>query len=162
MVAGGTFREDLFYRLNVVSVQVPALRERVEDIPLLMQHFLTRYAEGGAPPKLSEAAVECLEAYPWPGNVRELQNEARRVLVMAGSQIDTQHLSPRVQGRPSKPTAHDSLNLRARVDGLETELVQVALEKTLGNQTRAAALLGLSRYGLQKMMKRLHISKTQS
>jgi len=84
------------------------------------------------------------------------------VLVMASHNITAEHLSPRIQGRPqSAPSIHD-LNLRNRVDLLETELVRTALDKTQGNQTRAAELLGLSRFGLQKMMKRLHIGKPES
>jgi len=160
MVRAGTFREDLFYRLNVVTLQVPPLRERRSDIVLLMKHFLAKYATGPAP-VLAADAVSCIESYAWPGNVRELENEARRALVMAADVIGAQHLSPRVQGKPQTPGGVGELNVRARVDQLETELVRTALDKTAGNQTRAAELLGLSRFGLQKMMKRLHIGKPQ-
>jgi serine/threonine-protein kinase PknK len=160
MVKAGTFREDLFYRLNVVSVKVPALRERRADILLLMKHFLAKHATA-ATPSLSESAAACLEGYAWPGNVRELENEARRALVMAPDVITAEHLSPRVQGKPQTAVPVNDLNVRARVDQLETELVRTALDKTRGNQTRAAELLGLSRFGLQKMMKRLHIGRPQ-
>jgi serine/threonine-protein kinase PknK len=160
MVQAGTFREDLFYRLNVVSVKVPPLRERRADILLLMQHFLDKHATG-ARPQVSEAAAACLESYAWPGNVRELENEARRALVMAAEVIGAEHLSPRVQGQPQTGAPVNDLNVRARVDQLETQLVRTALDKTHGNQTRAAELLGLSRFGLQKMMKRLHIGRPQ-
>jgi serine/threonine-protein kinase PknK len=161
MVQAGTFREDLFYRLNVVSVKVPPLRERRSDILLLMKHFLAKHASGAAP-SVSETAAGCLESYGWPGNVRELENEARRALVMAADVITAEHLSPRLQGKPQMGAPVNDLNVRARVDQLETELVRTALDKTRGNQTRAAELLGLSRFGLQKMMKRLHIGKPQS
>jgi DNA-binding NtrC family response regulator len=170
MVRSGTFREDLFYRLNVVSVKVPPLRERRADILLLMKHFLNKHclAKHGtttlasrAAPSVSESAAACLEGYAWPGNVRELENEARRALVMATDVITAEHLSPRVQGKPQTAGPVNELNLRARVDQLETELVRTALDKTHGNQTRAAELLGLSRFGLQKMMKRLHIGRPQ-
>jgi DNA-binding NtrC family response regulator len=160
MVKAGTFREDLFYRLNVVSVKVPALRERRADILLLMKHFLVKHASAAAP-SVSESAAACLESYAWPGNVRELENEARRALVMAPEVITAEHLSPRVQGKPQTAGAVNDLNVRGRVDLLETELVRTALDKTHGNQTRAAELLGLSRFGLQKMMKRLHIGRPQ-
>jgi serine/threonine-protein kinase PknK len=160
MVKAGTFREDLFYRLNVVSVKVPPLRERRADILLLMQHFLAKHATG-ARPSVSETAAACLESYAWPGNVRELENEARRALVMAAEVITSEHLSPRVQGQPQTGAPVNDLNVRARVDQLETQLVRTALDKTHGNQTRAAELLGLSRFGLQKMMKRLHIGRPQ-
>jgi transcriptional regulator with GAF, ATPase, and Fis domain len=161
MVKNGAFREDLFYRLNVISVRVPPLRERRADILLLMNHFLAKHATGPVP-ALSESAASCLEAYLWPGNVRELENEARRALVMTSDLITPEHLSPRVQGRPHMPPSLGDLNVRARVDLLEGELVRTALDKTHNNQTRAAELLGLSRFGLQKMMKRLHIGKPQS
>jgi serine/threonine-protein kinase PknK len=175
MVREGTFREDLYYRLNVVSITVPALRQRQTDVPLLMKHFLAKYAEGPVP-TLSDAAAAHLTAYAWPGNVRELENEARRALVMAGAArgstrpgasdaapliITPDHLSTRVQGKLDAVPAADDLNVRARVDRLEIDLVRTALDKTAGNQTRAAELLGLSRFGLQKMMKRLHIGKPQ-
>jgi transcriptional regulator with GAF, ATPase, and Fis domain len=160
MVAAGTFREDLFYRLNVVSVKVPPLRERRADILLLMKHFLAKYA-GGDVPSVSEAAAACLEGYAWPGNVRELENEARRALVMGSGLIGIDQLSPRVVGRPQTAPGVNDLNVRARVDQLETELLRTALDKTHGNQTRAAEMLGLSRFGLQKMMKRLHIGRPQ-
>jgi serine/threonine-protein kinase PknK len=171
MVRAGTFREDLFYRLNVVSVKVPPLRERRADIVLLMKHFLAKHAATGhagrAAPRISEAAAACLESYAWPGNVRELENEARRALVMGADVISVEHLSPRVKGRSDSAAnsqtgaAVNDLNVRGRVDQLETELVRSALDKTHGNQTRAAELLGLSRFGLQKMMKRLHIGRPQ-
>ncbi len=161
MVKAGSFRDDLFYRLNVVSVKVPPLRERRADILLLMKHFLVKHATAQVP-VVSEAAAACLEAYAWPGNVRELENEARRALVMASDAITPDHLSLRVQGKPLAPLSVNDLNVRGRVDQLETELVRTALDKTRGNQTRAAELLGLSRFGLQKMMKRLHIAKAQS
>jgi transcriptional regulator with GAF, ATPase, and Fis domain/tetratricopeptide (TPR) repeat protein len=167
MVRAGAFREDLYYRLNVVSMKVPPLRERRSDILLLMNHFLVKHvgdvgSKGGKPPRLSEDAVRCLENYAWPGNVRELENEARRALVMAADVITQDHLSARLQGKPQTPPGVNDLNMRARVDLLETELVRTALDKTQGNQTRAAELLGLSRFGLQKMMKRLHIGRPQS
>ena len=174
MVREGTFREDLYYRLNVISITVPALRQRQTDVALLMKHFLAKYADGPAP-TLSDAAAACLTAYAWPGNVRELENEARRALVMVGAArgsarsgssdaaalITPDHLSTRVQGKLGTAPAADDLNVRARVDCLEVDLVRTALDKTAGNQTRAAELLGLSRFGLQKMMKRLHIGKPQ-
>jgi serine/threonine-protein kinase PknK len=160
MVGAGTFREDLFYRLNVVSVKVPPLRERRADILLLMKHFLAKYAEGEVP-GVSEAAAACLESYAWPGYVRDLENEARRAMVMASGLIGVDQLSPRVVGRPQTVPGVNDLNVRARVDQLETELLRTALDKTQGNQTRAAEMLGLSRFGLQKMMKRLHIGKPQ-
>lgn len=159
MVNQGRFRSDLYYRLNVVSIRVPSLRERREDVALLARHFVAKHdAEGAA--SFSPEAIGCLEAYAWPGNVRELENEVRRALVMAESRIGLEHLSPRVRGQHVVPAVAGSMHVRTRIDQLETQLVREALKTTRGNQTRAAELLGLSRFGLQKMMKRLHISKS--
>jgi serine/threonine-protein kinase PknK len=157
MVAKGTFREDLFYRLNVITVRVPPLRERVDDIPLLVAHFLKKHSPGRAV-KVTRAAIDKLSSYPWPGNVRQLENEMRRAIVLADERIDVAELSADiVRGGPSAARG-SGLDLRSRVDALEAELVREALEQTRGNQTRAAQLLGLSRFGLQKMMKRLAIT----
>jgi transcriptional regulator with GAF, ATPase, and Fis domain len=156
MVAAGKFREDLFYRLNVITLRLPPLRERVEDVPLLVQHFVTKHAPDRAV-KVTRAAMAKLCAFPWPGNVRQLENEVRRALVLGDGSIDVGELSADVvRGGPSAARGA-GLDMRTRVDALETELVLEALQKTRGNQTRAAQLLGLSRFGLQKMMKRLKI-----
>jgi DNA-binding NtrC family response regulator len=156
MVAAGTFREDLFYRLNVITLRVPALRERPEDIPLLFEHFGKKHGAGRVV-KVTRAAMAKLLAFPWPGNVRQLENEVRRALVLADGPIDLPELSADVvRGGPS-PSRESGLHLRSRVDALESALLNEALTKTRGNQTRAAQLLGLSRFGLQKMMKRLGV-----
>ena len=155
MVKSGAFREDLFYRLNVVRVEVPALRERAEDIPELVA-FLVRKHAGERTIRVTRAAMDRLVSYPWPGNVRQLENEVRRALVLAGDRIDASELSPEIlQGSAQKRTA--GTDLRSRLDALEAELVMEALEKTRGNQTKAAELLGVSRFGLQKMIKRLGV-----
>ena len=156
MVAAGGFREDLFYRLNVISLRVPPLRERREDIPLLVAHFVAKHAPD-RPLKVTRAAMVKLTNFPWPGNVRQLENEVRRALVLSDGTIDVGELSADVvRGGPSAARGA-GFDLRARVDALEIELVQEALAKTRGNYTRAAELLGVSRFGLQKMMKRLKI-----
>ncbi len=157
MVAAGTFREDLFYRLNVVSIRIPPLRERREDIPLLVSRFVEKYQPKDRKVKVTRAAMERLTTFPWPGNVRQLENEMRRALVLADDRIDVGELSEEVsRGGPS--AARDAgLGLKARVDALEAQLVKDALQKTSGNQTRAAEVLGISRFGLQKMMRRLGI-----
>jgi serine/threonine-protein kinase PknK len=157
LVLSGKFREDLYYRLNVVSLRVPALRERPGDVPLLVRHFVSRYADKRKV-TLSKAALDALSAYRWPGNIRQLENEVRRALVLADDIITPDTLSPEIVARESSEQATvDGLNLRGRVDALEAELVRMALSRTAGNQTRAAELLGLSRFGLQKMIKRLQI-----
>jgi transcriptional regulator with GAF, ATPase, and Fis domain len=156
MVADGRFREDLFYRLNVVTLRLPALRERSEDIPLLVEHLVRKHAKG-ATVKVARAAMAKLASFPWPGNVRQLENEVRRALVLGDGEIDVTTLSDDVvRGGPSAARG-SGLDLRSRVDALESALLVEALQKTRGNQTRAAELLGLSRFGLQKMVKRLGV-----
>jgi serine/threonine-protein kinase PknK len=156
MVAAGSFREDLFYRLNVITLRVPPLRERREDIPLLVDHLVKKHG-GERVVKVTRAAMSKLGSFPWPGNVRQLENELRRALVLTDGAIDVGDLSPDVvRGGPAAARGA-GLDMHTRVDALETELVHEALQKTRGNQTRAAQLLGLSRFGLQKMMKRLKI-----
>jgi serine/threonine-protein kinase PknK len=159
MVAAGTFREDLFYRLNVIAIRVPALRERADDVPLLVAHFLAKHAadDHRRALKVTRAAMDRLLAYPWPGNVRQLENEIRRALVLAEDRIDVAELSSDIARGGPAAARGSGLDLRSRVDALEADLVREALAKTGGNQTRAAEVLGLSRFGLQKMMKRLNV-----
>ena len=136
---------------------MPPLRERIEDIPLLAEHFLARAArDGGNPRRLSASALEVVRQYRWPGNVRQLENEIRRALVLGDGVIEADHLSIG-QGAPERQS-EVGLDLKKRIDALETNLVREALERTRGNQTQAAKLLGLSRFGLQKMIKRLGIA----
>lgn len=155
-VAAGLFREDLYYRLNVVALKIPPLRDRRGDVPLLIQRFAEIHGQGR---RLSFApeALEALVAFSWPGNVRQLENEVRRLLVLTEGSVQLTHLSPEIQQAAEGPRALDTLHVRTRVDALERELVELALQRTEGNQTRAAELLGLSRFGLQKMMRRLEV-----
>jgi transcriptional regulator with GAF, ATPase, and Fis domain/tetratricopeptide (TPR) repeat protein len=158
-VEEGRFREDLFYRLNVVAVEMPPLRERREDIPLLVEHFLALRKEGAPARQVSPEAMACLMRYAWPGNVRELENEILRTAALGGEVIGPRDLSSRVAAGETTepPPASDDLRLRRRVEALERALVRSALEQAGGNQTRAARLLGLSRFGLQKKLKRYRI-----
>jgi transcriptional regulator with PAS, ATPase and Fis domain len=161
LVASGKFREDLFYRLNVISVRVPPLRERFGDVSLLIQHFLKLHA-GARKVTIERAAMDALCIFAWPGNVRQLENEVRRALVLADDTIRLEHLSRDIAQAARPGRAADEFDLRGRVDALEADLVRAALRRTDGNQTRAAELLGLSRFGLQKMMKRLEIRQERS
>jgi serine/threonine-protein kinase PknK len=156
MVTSGDFREDLFYRLHVITIRIPSLRERAEDIPLLVAHFVRKHAPGREV-KVTRAAMKQLVAFPWPGNVRQLENEVRRSLVLSDGTIDVGDLSAEVLLGRTGAGRSAGLVLRSRVDALETELLVEALTRTRGNQTRAARLLGLSRFGLQKMVKRLGV-----
>ena len=157
MVDAGTFRRDLYYRLNVIRIDVPPLRGRPGDVELLARHFVAKHV-GDRAVRVSRAALDLLSAYSWPGNVRQLENELRRALVLADGIILPEHLSDAVrEGGKAEAEKADGLNVKKRVDALEAELVRAALERTGGNQTRAAELLGLSRFGLQKMIRRLKI-----
>lgn len=156
MVGAGAFREDLLYRLNVITLRIPPLRERQEDIPLLVDHFVRKHAVDRSV-RVTRAAMAKITRFPWPGNVRQLENEIRRALVLGDGAIDVTELSADVvRGTPGAARGH-GLDLRSRVNALEAEMVIEALTRTHGNQTRAAQLLGLSRFGLQKMMKRLSV-----
>ncbi|AUX31606.1 MULTISPECIES: sigma 54-interacting transcriptional regulator [Sorangium] len=155
LVRARAFREDLFYRLNIITIRVPPLRERATDVPLIVQHLVAKHGRG--PVRVTRGAMDRLSAYGWPGNVRQLENEIRRAIVLCDGTIDREHLSPDIAHGGGAAPRELGLNVRARIDALETELVRDALERTRGNQTQAAKLLGLSRFGLQKMIKRLAI-----
>jgi transcriptional regulator with GAF, ATPase, and Fis domain/tetratricopeptide (TPR) repeat protein len=163
MVEDGRFRKDLFYRLSVVRLHLPPLRERREDIPLLAEHFLQKAVAqtGGTAKRLEPAALARLSAYTWPGNVRELENELTRASAFSGQVIAVSDLSPQVQNGqdPSEVIRNepDSLRLHQRVERLERQLIREAMARAQGNQTKAAALLGLSRFGLQKKLRRYNL-----
>ena len=153
LVREGKFREDLLYRLDVITIRVPPLRERRDDIELLARHFVGLHA-AGRKIKISQEAMARLVRFDWPGNVRHLENEIRRAIVLCDDVIRVEHLSPELGAR-AKGAKVTGLDMRERVDELERQLVAEALGRTKGNQTQAARLLGLSRFGLHKMMRRL-------
>src|SRR5579862_7100465 len=151
-----TFREDLYYRLNVIHIQLPALREIPEDIPLLANYFITRFCREikKAPMKLSADASRCLRNYPWPGNIRQLQNEIKRMVIAARrTTITEDDLSEAVRASDvgGTTTRHGSNRpLKEVVADLETRLIREALTASGHNQQQAARALGLSRQGLIK------------
>ncbi|NVB42204.1 sigma 54-interacting transcriptional regulator [Pseudenhygromyxa sp. WMMC2535] len=159
MVEAGSFRQDLYYRINVVKLELPPLRERREDIPALIDHFLARHISRSRQPEgalaVSASALRKLTRYPWPGNVRELENEVQRWLALCEERVMPEDLSPSIEGSQTPVDDPDDLELRPRIERLERELIGRAMSRTEGNQTQAAQLLGLSRYGLQKKLKRL-------
>jgi transcriptional regulator with PAS, ATPase and Fis domain len=155
LISRGDFREDLFYRLAVVTVELPPLRERRQDVPALVAHFITRHAQG-RDVEIDDRTLACLSAFSWPGNVRQLENEVQRALVLSPDRIRPEHLSEAVRG-DAADEAVDELDLKGQVRVLEKRLIGDALSRCGGNQTKAAKLLGVSRYGLQKMLKRLDI-----
>ena len=155
MVAEGTFREDLFYRLNVVNVRLPGLRERREDIPLLIRRFLDLLAEENNRPslKIAPEALTALERYSWPGNIRELRNTVERMVVLSTSDTLTLADVPETvrRGHPSAETptaASAALNLV----GNERRLIEQALQAAHGNRSLAAQTLGISRRTLHRRL----------
>ncbi|RIL02777.1 MAG: hypothetical protein DCC71_15990 [Proteobacteria bacterium] len=163
MVQDGGFREDLYYRLRVVEIGIPPLRERREDIPALAHHFLEdAIARMGRQIKgFTNAAMDRLVAHQWSGNVRELENEIERIVALAGDAdtINVDMLSEHVRGRPAQDESPDSAetessDMTAAVDDLKRKLIRQALEDT-GSKSKAAERLGIPRQSLQKMMKRL-------
>ena len=153
-VTRGRFREDLFYRLAVVEIQIPPLRERREDIPDLARHFLTRIAarEGRKTPVLSAECLEILSGYSWPGNVRELENFMEKTMIFnRGEVIEGLGLPGEVRRR--ERDGGDDLSLKSAVSRMEREYIRKALAVTQGNKTQAAKLLEISLRGLLYKMK---------
>jgi two-component system response regulator HupR/HoxA len=154
-VEAGRFRKDLYYRLNVFPIRLPALRERSEDIPILAEHFLRVYRERAsrAVPSISPDAMRCLRAYPFPGNVRELENEIERAVALAdpGCPIGPEHLSERIRGGEARPAPPRTLN--DAIEELKRRMIEDALREC-GSKTRAAERLGLTRQSLQQMLRR--------
>jgi DNA-binding NtrC family response regulator len=172
MVGQGEFREDLYYRLNVIPIHVPPLRERKEDIPLLVQHFLDKFSREGLvggtprnakPPTVSQDAMRRLMAYQWPGNVRQLENTIERALAFTAGrgQIDVDDLSTEVQQTQMPVIASsvelpdEGLDLDVFIANIERELIERSLERTRGNKGAAARLLNLKRTTLVEKLKRL-------
>ena len=158
----GNFREDLFYRLNVVPFHVPPLRERVEDVRLLADHFLKEFttAYGRKPKELTEEALRVLEAYPWPGNVRELRNLMERIVIMNPQvRIDARHIPLDRARRAVFDRPMDRFGSLQEVrEAAERDYILKKLEEAKGNVTRAAELLGLERSHLYRKMKALGIA----
>jgi serine/threonine-protein kinase PknK len=156
LAAAGRFRDDLRFRLEVIAIEAPPLRARPGDIPLLIEHILARVA-GERPPRLTRGALRALELHAWPGNIRELENALARAVALGGEVIDVDDLPEGVaRARASRPAAlPDQLTLKPAIAALERSYLDAALARANGNQTVAARLLGLSRFGLQKKLRRL-------
>ena len=156
MIKTGAFREDLFYRLNVLSIHLPPLRERMEDIPFLIEHFLK---QSGKDLKISQRVMQLLIGYGWPGNVRELQNVIERAVIFAEETIEEIHLPPQLTGLP------DSQNTGTRGDQpLDERLIEIekgmiieAISRAGGIQARAANLLGINQRSLWHRVKKYNI-----
>jgi DNA-binding NtrC family response regulator len=168
-VQNGTFREDLYYRLNVITIDMPPLRERNGDVPLLATHFLRLYSEENQREVqgFSSAAMDALTEYHWPGNVRELENAVERAVVLCrGDSIEVDELpqavrgdAPGVQKLSEFPT--DGVDFRESVAEYQTHLIREALKRSNGVQRRAASLLKLSPTTLNEMIHRLEIEPNE-
>ena len=179
LISTGSFREDLLYRLRVMPIHIPALRERSEDVKVLAEYFVARYADdltGGAR-FLTDSAVEFLARHSWPGNVRELENAIKRALVLSNGEVLTQEDFSFLESESAKPDAADLLRrlierdvkavlenretgeiYRAWLERVERPLLETVLSHTDGNQIRAAALLGINRNTLRKKIADLGIA----
>jgi DNA-binding NtrC family response regulator len=162
MVSEGSFREDLYYRLNVIPVHIPPLRERREDIPILAKHFLEKYSAGNRM-QVSQGAMRAMMAFYWPGNVRQLENAIERAVTLGAgrSEIDVQDLPPEIQAIP-EPTAapfvdfpDSGLDLPAYLAAIERDLIRRSLDRTGGNRNKAAEMLRIKRTTLVEKLKRL-------
>ena len=164
----GKFREDLYYRLNVVPIHIPPLRERWQDIPLLVEHFLEKIcqAEGMAPKRVFAETIEMMQAYAWPGNVRQLENTVERAVILSGERqtlfpsdfslpggAALARASAAVQAQVAVPEA--GMDLQQTVQKLERALIEQALRRTGGNKSQAADILGMKRTTLTAKMRAL-------
>jgi DNA-binding NtrC family response regulator len=157
LVRAGTFREDLYYRLKVVELRVPSLRERPEDVPVLARHFLDRYAErfGVAPLRIPEGLLDALAARAWPGNVRELENAVESLVALSPPAGLDAALLPAPAGAETGPP----LSLRRRVEAYERGLLVEALREARGNRSEAARRLGVSRVTLHDKLAKYGVAR---
>jgi two-component system nitrogen regulation response regulator NtrX len=162
-ISKGNFREDLFYRLNVIPFFVPPLRERKEDVPLLARHFLKEFAAayGRRPREITEDAIDALMRYSWPGNVRELRNVMERIVIMnpTTTRFERKHLPPLVyRDGHRRPAGTEFSTLHQARDAYERDYILKKLDENHGNVTRTAEMLGLERSHLYRKMKALGIA----
>jgi transcriptional regulator with PAS, ATPase and Fis domain len=169
MVKEGTFREDLYYRLNVIPINLPALRERREDVPLLIQRFMEHFTTTHRmePKTLSPEVTKELMAYSWPGNVRQLENFIERMIALTGvrTTIGLDDLPAEIANRtespmnPSIEIPDEGINFQNIVTGMERDLILQSLKKTGGNKKLAAELLNLKRTTLIEKIKRIGLER---
>ena len=167
-VADGKFREDLYYRLNVIPIEVPALRDHRSDIPSLVDGFIERHNKrlGRSVSKMDADVLDCLEQHDWPGNVRELENAVERMVVLKGDgELNVSDLpeslrraSTRITGPLTPEIPAEGINLRDAVESFEANLIEQALARADGNKAKAARLLNVSRTTLIEKIKRMNLS----
>jgi two-component system response regulator HupR/HoxA len=163
LLASGGFREDLYYRIAGVVIEVPPLRERKDDVPPLVAHFLKEQRIGPESLRIDPAALELLVAYEWPGNVRELRNEVQRLVALeTRGEVRPEHLSARILDyRPPDVERPVEGGLKAMVEDLERRVLRATLLRHGWNKSRSAAELGLSRLGLRKKLERYGLDAEQ-
>ncbi|MBI4881026.1 MAG: sigma 54-interacting transcriptional regulator [Planctomycetes bacterium] len=159
LVESTRFREDLYYRLNVLPIHLPPLRSRREDIPILVERFVARAAaaSGRPAPAVAPEVIEACARYAWPGNVRELENEVRRLVTLSDSALTVERLSPHVRQGGLLAAPEEDGDLTARVQAMEVREIRRALAEARGNKSRAAAALGISRFALNRKMEKYSI-----
>jgi two-component system response regulator HydG len=152
MVKEGTFREDLYYRLNVVNVEMPPLRERSEDIPILVRYFIRKYVDEFSKSKITmdEKALAILQRHSWPGNIRELENVVQRAIIMCDKVIEVKDLPDYL--KLSEPITDPSTNLSKSLKEIEKEHILKVLNFVKGNKTKAAEILGIDRKTLRQKL----------
>jgi len=172
-IIDGNFREDLYYRLNVVPVQIPSLAERREDIPPLVEHFVAHYANERrvATPEVAPDAMIALQSYEWPGNVRQLRNVVERTVILAPgnriARIDTDLLPPEVLGSAGEGAGGATASaimgspLREARESFEREYLRVQIRRFSGNISRTATFIGMERSALHRKLKLLGITETR-
>ena len=168
MVAEKSFREDLYYRINVIAIKMPLLREKREDIPALAEHFLGKYRDQLNKPieAISSAALECLEAYDWPGNVRQLENVIERAVALeTANEIQSESLPAEVRGGRTREAdvdvvlTDDGIDLEQHLEEQRRRYMMVAMERCDGVQTRAAELLGMTFRSFRYFAKKYGVSQ---
>src|SRR5712692_4507020 len=161
-VTEGTFREDLYYRLNVIPIRVPGLRERREDVPLLANHFLKKYAPGAGKSihGVEAASLETLTGYDWPGNVRQLENTIERAVALETTselRVELPAERPKARAVAAGSVLPEGVNMENYVAQIERSLLQSALGQTHGVQVRAADVLGISYRSFRHLMKKYEL-----
>ena len=159
LVDDGRFQEDLFYRLHVIPIAVPPLRERAEDIPLLVEYFVDKHAtrSGKSIAALEEGVVSSLQQYHWPGNVRELENTIERAVVLSPGPVITSRAVSVLCGPAQQPVSLPSLKLRQNIEWVERETIRRALENAGGVKKDAAELMGISQRALSHYLAKYRI-----
>jgi transcriptional regulator with GAF, ATPase, and Fis domain len=159
MVAEGKFQEDLFYRLNVIPIEIPPLRERRDDIPALIDHFVGKHAQrtGRRIDRVDEGIVQALQQYEWPGNVRELENTIERAVVLSRGPVLTADSVSVLGAASSQASGLPSLRLRQNIEWVEKETIRRALESSKGVKKEAAELMGISQRALSYYLAKYRI-----